>query len=40
MQLALNESNEISNFNIKDNMDPWTELKRYPVIKVTQEQTK
>jgi len=38
MQLALNESNEVSNFNIKEDMDPWAELKHYPVIKVTQEQ--
>jgi len=39
MQLALNESNDVPNFNIKKNMDSWTELKHYPVIKVTQEQT-
>jgi len=37
MQLALNESNDVPNFNIKEKMDPWTELKHYPVIKVTQE---
>jgi len=39
MQLALNESNDVLNFNIKKKMDKWTELKHYPVIKVTQEQT-
>jgi len=41
MQLALNESksNNVPKFNVKKNMDPWTELKHYPVIKVTQEQT-
>jgi len=39
MQLALNESNDVPNFNIKKNMNPWTKLKHYPVIKVTQEQT-
>jgi len=38
MQLALNDSNDVPDFNIKENMDPWTELKHYPVIKVTQEQ--
>jgi len=41
MQLALieNESDDVPNFNIKKKMDKWTELKHYPVIKVTQEQT-
>jgi len=39
MQLALNKSNDVPNFNIKEKMGPWTELKHYPVIKVTQEQT-
>jgi len=39
MQVALNDSNDVPNFNIKEIMDPWTELKNYPVIKVTQEQT-
>jgi len=43
MQLALNESNDIpfngKRFNVKEKMDPWTKLKHYPVIKVTQEQT-
>jgi len=38
MQLALNESNDIDNFNIKKKMDKWKELKYYPVIRVTQEQ--
>jgi len=38
MQLALNESKDVSNFNMKKNMDPWTELKHYPAIKVTQQQ--
>jgi len=33
MQLALNESNDVP-FNIKEKMDPWTELKYYPMIKV------
>jgi len=39
MQLALNESNDVPNFNIKEKMDPWTKLKHYPVIKVMQEKT-
>jgi len=38
MQLALNKSNDVPNFNIKEKMDPWTKLKHYPMIKVTQEQ--
>jgi len=39
MQLALNESNDVLNFNVKEKMDPWTKLKRYPVIKVMEQQT-
>jgi len=38
MQLALNESNDVPNFNVKEKMDPWTKLKHYPVIKVTEQQ--
>jgi len=38
MQLALNKSNDVPNFNIKEKMDLWTKLKHYPMIKVTQEQ--